>query len=160
MTPELKKMAAFTAIGYSLAPPDGDFEVLDSSAYWLSKDFSSVSKEDYAKLCTINYGEIGAWIRPDEVSGAFWYFFGPIVKDKSFVPAGMEILDVPEADYAVFTVPEAGSPEELNANIRSAMSHIFTEWLDTSGYSLANDGILFEYYMDKDTFIYLPVSKN
>lgn len=153
MTPEIKKMAAFTAIGYSLALPEGDFQVLDSGAYWLGKDFSSVSKEDYAKLSAINHGEIGAWMHPDEVSGAFYYFFGPMVKDKSFIPAGMEVLDIPAAEYAVFTVPEAGSPEELNANIRSMMKNIFAEWIDSSGYTVANEKILFEYYMDKETFI-------
>ena len=159
MTPEIKKMAAFTAIGYSLAPPDGDFEVLDSSAYWLGKDFSSVSKEDYAKLCEINHGEIGAWTRPDNVSGAFHYFFGPIVDDTNSVPAGMETLNVPEADYAVFTVQEADSPEALNAHIKNTMKYIFTEWLESSDYTLTRDKILFEYYVGKDTFIYVPVSK-
>ena len=65
MTPEIKKMASFTAIGYCLAPPDGDFAVLDASAYWL----------------------------------------------------------------------------------------------DTSSYALTHEGILFEYYMGKDTLIYVPVIK-
>ena len=159
MAPEIKAMAAFTAIGYTLAPPDGDFEVLDSSAYWLGKDFSSVSNDEYAKLNPAENGEIGAWMHPDEVSGAFYYFFGPMVKDTSFVPAGLDILNVPEAEYAVFTVPAADSPEALNANIKAAMKHIFTEWLDASDYTLAQDKILFEYYMGKDTFIYVPVSK-
>ena len=158
MNPEIKKMASFTAIGYSLAPPDGDFDILDSSAYWIGKDFSLVSKEDYARLNSIDHGEVGAWMHPDEVSGAFYYFFGPIVKDTDFIPDGMVVLDVPEAEYAVFTVPEAGSPEELNANIRKTTKSIFTEWLDSSGYALTLDKILFEYYMGKDTFIYVPVN--
>jgi len=159
MEPEIKKMASFTAIGYSLAPPDGDFEILDSSAYWIGNDFSSVSKEDYAKLSSINHGEVGAWMHPDEVSGAFYYFFGPIVKDTGFIPDGMVVLSVPEAEYAVFTVPEASSPEELNANIRETVKSIFTEWLDSSLWTFTHDKMLFEYYIDKETFIYVPVTK-
>ena len=160
MVPELKKMPAFSAVGYSLAPPDGDFKVLDISAYWLGKDFSSVSKEDYAKLVTPDRGEIGAWMHPDAVSGAFYYFFGPIVRDKSFIPEGMVALDVPEAEYAVFAVPVAESPEGLSSNIQGAMKDIFAGWFDSSGYNLAENKIIFEHYMGKDTFIYVPVEKN
>ena len=157
MTPTMKKMATFTAIGYSLAPPEDNVDTLDSSAYWLGKDFSSVSEEDYAKLCVPNHGEIGAWMHPDEVSGDFYYFFGPMVSDKSFVPDGLTVLDVPEAEYAVFTVPAAENPKDLNANIRSTMKDIFTKWIDSSDYSLAENKIIFEYYLNKDTFIYVPV---
>ena len=157
MTPTIKKMAAFTAIGYSLAPPDDNIDILDSGAYWLGKDFSSVSEEDYAKLCVPNHGEIGAWMHPDEVSGDFYYFFGPMVADKSFIPEGLTALDIPEAEYAVFAVPEAGNPKDLNANIRNMMKYIFTKWLDSSDYFLAEDKIIFEYYLEKDTFIYVPV---
>ena len=157
MTPTIKKMTAFTAIGYSLTPPGDNIDPLDSSAYWLGKDFSAVSGEDYAKLCVPNNGEIGAWMHPDEVSGDFYYFFGPIVGDKSFVPAGLSILEVPEADYAVFAVPKAENPKDLSVNIRNTMKNIFADWLDSSGYSLAQDKVIFEYYMEEDTFIYVPV---
>ena len=157
MTPEIKKIDAFSAVGYCLAPPEGGFEVLSSGAYWLGKDFSSVSKEDYAKLNTPNLGEIGAWINPDKDSGAFKYFFGPKVNDKSFVPAGMEAIDVPAAAYAVFAVPAAASIEELNAGVDKVMKSIFTTWLDTSGYVLEDGKFVFEYYLGEDTFIYVPV---
>lgn len=157
MTHEIRKMEGFSAVGYRLAPPEGDFEVLDSAAYWLGKDFASVSKEDYAKLNTPNQDEVGAWMHPDSVSGAFWYFFGPIVNDKSFVPAGMEAMDIPAAEYAVFTVPAADSAEGLNANIRSTMKYIFSEWLDSEGYVLDEGKIVYEYYMGEGTFIYVPV---
>jgi predicted transcriptional regulator YdeE len=71
----------------------------------------------------------------------------------------MVALDVPEAEYAVFSVPEADNPGALNANIQSTMKQIFADWLDTSSYTLTHEGILFEYYMGKDTFIYVPVVK-
>ena len=75
------------------------------------------------------------------------------------VPPQMLILDVPEAEYAVFAVPDAGSPEELNVNIRNTMKFIFAQWLISSDYALAHEKTLFEYYMGKETFVYVPVNK-
>ena len=50
MTPEIKKMVAFTAVGYTLTPAEGELDILNNGAYWLSEDFKTVSDEDYAKL--------------------------------------------------------------------------------------------------------------
>ena len=159
MTPEIKKMDAVSAVGYWLEPPVGDFEVLNSSAYWHGKDFSSVTKEDYARLNTPNLGEIGAWVHPDKESGTFSYFFGPKVNDTNFVPDGMRPIEVPPAEYAVFTVPKADSAQTLNENVDKTMKNIFTDWLDKSEYALEGSKFLFEYYFGEDTFIYVPVVK-
>ncbi|NLL96743.1 MAG: hypothetical protein GX227_06490 [Clostridiaceae bacterium] len=53
----------------------------------------------------------------DAVSGELHYFFGPVVKDKSFIRQDMEAIEVPAAEYAVFTVPATKDIEELNDNI-------------------------------------------
>lgn len=159
MTPEIKKMAAFSAVGYRLAPPEGELDVLDASAYWLGKDFSAVSREEYAKLTYPGYAEIGAWMNPDRVSGEFYYFFGPIVKSKDYIPEGLTAIDVPEAEYAVFTVPAAESIQELNLNIRNTWKDIFNSWFDTSAYKFDEAGIGFEYYHGETTCIYIPVVK-
>ncbi len=159
MKAEIKKMDAFTAVGYCLAPPEGEVDVLDNSAYWLGKDFSGVSKEDYQKLTYPGFAEIGAWMHPDDVSGELYYFFGPIVKDKNFIPDGMEAIDVPAAEYAVFTVPAAKNPEELNENIRKTWKYIFAEWFDNSEYKFNEAKMDFEYYQGENTYIYVPVIK-
>jgi AraC family transcriptional regulator len=75
MTPEIKKSAAFTAVGYSFAPPEGGLDILDNGAYWAGKNFGAVSKENYAKLCASDHGEIGAWMHPSDKSGELYYFF-------------------------------------------------------------------------------------
>ena len=59
-------------------------------------------------------------------------------------------------EQTALALADAGA---LNANIQSTMKQIFADWLDTSGYTLTHEGILFEYYMGKDTFIYVPVVK-
>jgi AraC family transcriptional regulator len=159
MKPEIKKMDAFTAVGYSLAPPAGELDVLDHGAYWLGKDFSAVSKEDYAKLCAPDCAEIGAWLHPSDKTGEFCYFFGPVTKDKSFVPAGMVALDVPAAEYAVFPVPAAASAAALNENVKKTWKFIFNDWFDGSGYQFDHSAMDFEYYRGAETFIYVPVVK-
>lgn len=160
MTPEIKSMAAFTAVGYSLAPPEGELDILDNGAYWLGKDFTSVSKEDYAKLTYPGYAEIGAWMHPSDKTGEFYYFFGPTTKDKSFIPEGMVTLNVPAAEYAVFAVPKADSAVGLHENIKKTWKFIFNDWFDGSGYKFDHTAMDFEYYLGEDTFIYVPVVKN
>lgn len=159
MTPEIKKMAAFTAVGYTLAPPDGDLNIIDNGAYWMGKDFTSVSSEDYAKLCVPDHGEIGTWLHPSDKTGEFFYFFGPMTQDKSFVPKGMTALDVPAAEYAVFPVPKAEDAKGLHENVKKTWKFIYNDWFDDSGYKFNHTAMQFEYYLGKDTFIYVPVVK-
>jgi AraC family transcriptional regulator len=160
MKSEIKKMAAFTAVGYTLAPPpESKLDIRDNGAYWLGKDFKAVSAEDYAKLAVPGHGEIGAWMHPSDKTGEFFYFFGPITKDKSFVPKSMTALDIPAAEYAVFTVPKAADAKGLHENVKKAWKFIFNDWFDDSGYKFVHAAIAFEYYLGDDTFIYVPVTK-
>ena len=162
VTPEIRILPAFTAVGYRLAPPQREFELLDAGAYWLGKDFSFVSKEDYRRLSGPNAVEIGAWIQPGQDTGAFFYFFGPIVKDAVFVPDGLEVLHVEAADYAVFPVPPGnGNMTLLNENVRRMWKYIFGEWLPQNGdYRVDNGKIDFECYQTGKTEIFIPVEMN
>ena len=158
MKPEMKKLAAFTAVGYILKP-ESEIDVKENGAYWLGRDFSSVSKEDYARLCTPSYGEVGLWMHPEGKGAELYYFFGPTVPNKSFVPTGMEVLEIPEAEYAVFTVPKAATVEQLHENVKKTWKFIFNDWFDGSGYVFDHTKYDFEYYHGEDTFIYVPVVK-
>jgi len=157
MIPEIKKFEAFTAAGYSFASPEDELDILENGAYWLGRKFDAVSKEDYSKLCAKGKGEIGAWMHPSDKSGELYYFFGPITADKSFIPEGMAAIDVPAAEYAVFTVPKADTREGLNENIKKTWKFIFNDWFDGSSYKFDHTAMDFEYYLGEDTFIYVPV---
>lgn len=157
MTPELKKLDPFAAIGYSLAPPEGEVDVLECGAYWLGKDFSSVSKEEYQKLTYPGYAEIGAWMHPDQNSSDLRYFLGPEVKSTDYVPEGMVMLEFPAAEYAVFTVPPAQGLEALQENIRKTWKYIFSQWFDTSEWKYDESKMDFERYCGEKTCIYVPV---
>lgn len=158
MKPQMKKIEAFTAVGYILKP-ESSIDVRENSAYWQGKDFSGVSREDYAKLSSSGCGEVGLWMHPEESGEELYYFFGPMVRNKSFVPAGMKTLEIPEAEYAVFAVPKATDAAGLHENIKKTWRFIFNDWFDNSGYVFDHRKFDFEYYLGEDTFIYVPIMK-
>jgi predicted transcriptional regulator YdeE len=52
-----------------------------------------------------------------------------MTEDNSVVPKGMVAIDVPAAEYAVFSVPKADNREELIENIKKTWKFIFNDWL-------------------------------
>lgn len=152
MHPEFRKMNAFTAVGYHLSAPEGAFDPREEGAYWMGKDFSSISPEDFARLADGGHEEIAGWVE----QGELFYFFGPVVQDRSFVPERAAVVEVPAAEYAAFPVPVSASFQELNANIRATWKEAYA-WLEGSGFAQA--GLAFEYYLSDRTYIYIPVEK-
>ena len=159
--PSLRSLDTFTAVGYRLAPPKREFDVLDAGAYWMEKDFSSVSREDYRKLSGPEPIEIGAWVQPNRNTGELFYFFGPVVQNTDFIPAGLEPLEVEAADYAVFPVPPGnGNMTLLNENVRRMWKYVFGEWLPQNGqYRTAEGKTDLEIYRGGRTSLYVPVRR-
>ncbi len=159
VTPSIRPMGPFTAVGYRLAPPSGEFDVLDAGAYWMGKAFSFVSKDDYRRLAGPSPMEIGAWIQPDRETGAFFYFFGPVVEHTDFIPQGLVPVSFEAAEYAVFPVPAGnGNMTLLNENVRRMWKYIFQEWLPENGrYRAAGGRVDFECYQGGETSICIPV---
>lgn len=158
MKPEFIKKEAFIAIGYVLKPK-GKIDAMENGAYWFEKDFSSVSREEYGKMLAPGYAEVGAWIQPQDGTEELCYFLGATVLDKSCIPEGLEVLDIPQAEYAVFPVARAHSAQDLHDAVKKTWKYVFNDWFDTSGYRYDQGKIGFEYYLDKDTYVYIPVVK-
>ena len=156
--PQIRTISAFSAIGYLLPPPKGEYDILDFGAYWRAQDFSSVSAEDYSKIMTPNLGEIGAWLSPDHDSGDFGYFFGPIVTSKRFVPEGMTVIDIPTCQYAIFGIKKSLTADELKWNVCLSWREIFVDWLNDSPYQLLESGTCFEHYQGDAVQIFLPIT--
>ena len=125
----------------------------------MGKDFSGVSEEDYAKLSAANRGEVGLWMHPAGKGEELYYFFGPVVENKRFVPSGMEALDIPEAEYAVFQVPKGADASALHENVKKTWRFIFNDLFDNSGSAFDHTKYDFEYYLGKETYIHVPVRK-
>ena len=149
----VQKMDEIKVIGYEIVP-DGAVDVKTSGAYWQGKDFSAVSKEDFARAAEGSDAEIGIWDHPADDTGKLSYFFGPVVKSFDFVPAGMKTLTIPAAQYAVFTSDPADLTGDVSGfadTIRACWKYIYTEWLDNNGeYVYDENGLAFEYYADKN----------
>ncbi|MBM7868105.1 AraC family transcriptional regulator [Heliobacterium gestii] len=170
-----EKKDGFKAVGYSIDPQDGQkVDLPASGAYWFGLDFSSASSEDYARLAKTENGyadQIGLWYRPEEKNGDLSYFFGVVVESFDFVPTGMVTLEMPAAEYAVFTTESADLANDKQAfcnAIKSAWKYIFEEWFAQSDYVYDQDKYAFEFYTDKNggmdceqavADIYIPVKK-
>ena len=152
----IEKKNAFSAIGYYIAPKEEKVDVLESGAYWLGVDFTS--RPQYPADSSIN-GEVGMWTHPDEIGGALKYFFGYVSGDAA--PEGFVKEEIPEAEYAVFTVPPSTTftddGKELANNIRGTWKYVFKEWLDTSDYAFDEAKRCFEFYHGAETKVYVPV---
>lgn len=101
------------------------------------------------------------------------YLLGVIVEDFTKVTGDMITLEVPEANYAVFTtLPVDTSDKNKNGDsefseaIKATWKYIFEEWFPGSGYFYAEGKLDFEYYDERchsraDTVmeIYVPIIK-
>lgn len=99
--------------------------------------------------------------------------FGVIVENFDKVAEDMVILEVPEAEYAVFTTPPidtTGEEEDNQANfskiIKQTWKYIFEEWFKDSGYEYDDGKLDFEFYDERCHFrrdtvmdIYVPIRK-
>lgn len=158
LIPTFQSKQAFFAAGYVL-PAEEDVNPESSGAYWLGKDFSAVSAEDYARLCAPGYAEIGTWLQPENEDGTLCYFLGPEVRANTDVPAQMRLLEFPAADYAVFEVPKGETLEQLHENVSAVWRFIFREWFASGDYAFDTSARDFECYRGEDTLIFVPVVK-
>ena len=157
ITPELTMMEEFYAVGYAVPGPVGQFDAMEYGAFWQGQDFSSVSKEDYAKLAGANCGEVGTWVRFSNKGEQNFYFFGPMVADKSFVPEGMVAVKFPGCVYAAFELSVNEDHEQFRQEIKDCWKNSILPWLATSVCRPDKKGRCFEYYYGDKCYIYLPI---
>ena len=163
ISPRLESKPAFWAVGCETRPQNEDIDILEHAACWHQQDYSQVDKEDYARIAASDLGEVGLWTHPEETSGQLAYFYGPIVKKENDVPAGMNLLAIPAADYAVFPVEQAaadyaaGDLAALRDHIRDAWKYIYREWFEKSGKELDQSKLSFEFYHGHRVEIWTPV---
>ena len=158
LVPSFQTKPAFFAAGYVL-PAEDDVNPEVSGAYWLGKDFSSVSAEDYARLCAPGYAEIGTWLQPEDDAGTLCYFLGPEVRPDAEVPQQLRLLEFPAATYAIFTVPKGKTLQELHENVSAVWRFIFRDWFASSEFIFDDAARDFECYRGEETLIYVPVVK-
>jgi len=76
------------------------------------------------------------------------------------IPDGMEVLEIPAAKYAIFTLDSHGETLSRDAYvqaIRDLWQYIFKEWFPGSGYRHDDEKCNFEVYSGSAMQIYVPV---
>jgi len=149
------------AIGYSYAT---DWENLcrttDRAAYWSVIDFSNMDPSAYAAIENKSGMEIAFWLCRETGDFEMRFFFGERVDAVGTVPEDMEVLEIPEAKYAVFTLnPQFTSADQSSyvEAIRNLWQYIIEEWLPCSGYRHDDEKCNFEVYSGDVMQIYIPV---
>jgi len=138
------------------------------SAAWSEVEHDEPEAYLYQQLNPITHGEVGIFI-PDRV-GEGRYVLGLPVDDFSKAESDMVCIEVPEANYAVFTtipVDEMANPGQFAEVIKRTWKGIFENWLVTSGYTYDFTKLDFEYYderchsdLDAIMEIWIPVVKS
>lgn len=168
--PEIESKDSFFVVGYRFPGPK-QLVPEECGAFWIAQDFPPVSAREYAR---IGGGEdmIGVWT----VDGAQNVFvFGPGVPQVRYVPENMMAQEMPGGKYAVFRVekppdrplppPEKGPygtgsvPDNslICENFRVTWYYSLYQWLPDSDWLLDKERLPFEYYLNDDQLICIPI---
>lgn len=171
MNPMMVKREAFKVAGYGIKTNVASSDMKDIAAYWEHYTGENLESKMYAQLNPPKHGEYGLCVSsPDEETVT--YLLGVLVEDFSKVTPDMIAVEVPAAQYAVFTTPEVDLTHEetydevLSGVIKSTWKYIFEEWFPGSGYVYDESKMDFEFYDERCHFrpdgsmeIWVPVSR-
>ena len=161
MKPIIREEDKIYAIGYSY---DSDWRrlcrVADRAAYWSVIDFSNMDKSAYAQIENKSGAEIAFWLCRENGEFEMRFFMGEKVESVGNIPNGMEVLEIPAAKYAIFTLDSQYTPDNQTVYvqaIKDLWQYIFKEWFPGSGYRHDDDKCNFEVYSGDMMQIYVPL---
>ncbi|MDF2845038.1 MAG: transcriptional regulatory protein [Herbinix sp.] len=171
INPVLVKKPAFQVAGYGIETNiTGGTYTKDIASFWINYEGENLESKMYQILNPNTHGEVGLYVPLSEAGNAI-YLLGVIVDDFSKVEEDMLTVEVPEAEYAVFTTTPVDSTKdkeqkEFAKMIAGTWKYIFEDWFRNSGYVYDEGKLDFEFYDErchhrKDTVmdIYIPVRK-
>ena len=161
MKPFIREENKIYAVGYSYeADWTGLCRTVDRAAYWTDIDFSNMDKSAYAGIENKCGMEIAFWLCKETGDFEMRFFFGERVESVGKVPDGMEVLEIPAAKYAIFTLDtqliSVGQTAYVQ-EIKNLWRYIFEEWFPGSGYRHDDEKCNFEVYSGNVMQIYVPV---
>jgi AraC family transcriptional regulator len=140
----------------------------DVASFWDQYEGENMESRLYHILQPQKHGEVGMCV-PTSQDGSVSYLLGVIVDDFSNVTEDMITVEIPEAEYAVFTTLPVDCTKDENEfakMIKDTWKYIFEEWFSKCEYEYDEDKFDFEYYDERcharpDTVmdIYVPVKK-
>lgn len=172
MNPVIVKKPAFKVAGYGIKTNiSGATYTRDIASYWSNYDGENLESKMYKILNPPKHGEVGLCV-PLSEDGNVIYLLGVIVDDFSKVEEDMLTVEVPEAEYAVFTTNPVDTTNDEEQNkfaeiIAGTWKYIFEDWFKDSEYIYDEGKMDFEFYDErchhrKDTVmdIYVPIKKS
>ena len=141
-------------VGYVLTMVD-DMRPGEHGAYWIVKEFPTVSGEDYARIGG-GADMAAAWTGEGDDAR---YIMGPPVAEVRFVPEHMEALAIPGGAFLEFPVPGPSETFVLYESIRATWYFARHQWLPESGYAEDPARTAFEYYGEDGNSIFIPVKE-
>lgn len=168
--PEIMMREGFTIVGYRLPGPKV-IEPENHGAFWIAQDFPGVSYREYGRIGG-GAEMIGIWVTEN---GENIYLTGPGVSKVRYVPEVMGTHEVPGGRFAVFRVekpPDRPLPPNepgpfgtcsvpdnslLCENYRVTWYFALHQWLPDSDWFYDKDRISYEYSLDEDQLICIPV---
>ncbi len=171
MSPIIVKKHGFKVAGYGIQTNiAGSNYTKDIASFWSNYEGENLESKMYEILNPPKHGEVGLCI-PSSDNGNVIYLLGVIVEDFSKINSEMITVEVPEAEYAVFTTPPVDTTDDSKQSefaqiIKNTWKYIFEDWFKDSGYSYDESKLDFEFYDERCHFrtdtvmdIYIPVKK-
>lgn len=169
--PAIVKRPAFKVAGYGIKTDiTGASYTKDIASFWSNYNGENLESKMYKVLNPAKHGEVGLYVPLSEDGNAI-YLLGMIVEDFTNVGEDMLTVEIPNAEYAVFTTNPVDTSndweqKEFAEVITSTWKYIFEDWFPGSGYVFDESKLDFEFYDERchhrqDTVmvIYIPVKK-
>ncbi|GMQ61926.1 AraC family transcriptional regulator [Vallitalea sp. AN17-2] len=169
MNPVIVKKPSFKVAGYGInINITGVTYTKDIASFWCNYNGENLESKMYNILNPSKHGEVGLCV-PLSEDGKAIYLLGVIVDDFSKVEEDMLTVEIPEAEYAVFTTIPVDTTHDKEQKdfakiIAGTWKYIFEDWFKDSGYVYDENKLDFEFYDERchyrqDTVmdIYVPV---
>lgn len=169
--PAIVERPAFKVAGYGIKTDiTGASYTKDIASFWSNYNGENLERKMYKVLNPAKHGEVGLYVPLSEDGNAI-YLLGVIVEDFTNVGEDMLTVEIPNAEYAVFTTNPVDTSndweqKEFAEVIAGTWKYIFEDWFTGSGYIFDESKFDFEFYDERchhrqDTVmdIYIPVKK-
>ena len=154
--PKIMKRPAFHIVGYVFKGTELiDWE--ESGAYYIIQDFPEVSSREWARIGG-GFDMVGTWMKRD---GENYYIFGPGVKEVRYIPKPLGTLAVPGGEFAVFPVEKpkrVGDSAVICENVQATWYFALKQWLPDSDYEMDEKRIPYEFYLDEENLLCVPIT--
>ena len=156
MKAEITKKDAIRALAYKIKA-DYQKDTVKNAAYWANVDFSAYPAYPEG---LVDKAEIATWYHPEDSREPLAYFFGSVT-DYAGVPEGFEELNIPAAEFAVFTASESADIDAraiTAQKVAEAWKAIFAEWFPAHP-EVKTDvtKMYYELYTGGKAEIYIPI---